>query len=39
MKECVAVPAELLENTEGLRRWFDQSYEWIGTLRPKSTKR
>ena len=39
MKEYVVVPGDLLERVEELCPWFDQSYEWIGTLKPKPTKR
>lgn len=39
MKECVVVPDDLLERTDELRAWFDRSHEWIGTLKPKPTKR
>lgn len=39
MTEYVAVPEELLQNTPELKVWFDQSHEWIGTLKPKPTKR
>lgn len=37
MKEYVVVPADLLEDTETLRGWFDRSHQWIGTLVPKPT--
>lgn len=39
MTEYVAVPAELLADTPELEVWFDRSYQWIGTLKPKPTKR
>jgi len=39
MRDYVSVPAELLENTEELREWFDRSFDWIGTLEPKPTKK
>lgn len=39
MTEYVAVPEELLADTPQLQVWFDRSYEWIGTLKPKPTKR
>jgi hypothetical protein len=39
MKEYVVVPDDLLERTDDRRVWFDRSYEWIGTLKPKSTAR
>ncbi|MFT7597627.1 MAG: hypothetical protein ACI8TP_000547 [Acidimicrobiales bacterium] len=39
MQGYSSVPTELLEDTEGLRQWFDRSWEWIGTLKPKPTKK
>lgn len=39
MRGYVSVPADLLANADELREWFDKSYEWIGTLEPKSTKK
>lgn len=39
MKEYVEVPAGLLANTDELREWFDHSYAWVGTLKPKATAR
>lgn len=39
MKEYVVVPEDLLERTGELAAWFDRSHEWIGTLKPKPTKR
>lgn len=39
MRGYVAVPADLLANTAELSRWFDKSYDWIGTLEPKPTKK
>jgi hypothetical protein len=39
MKEFVVIPGHLLERTDELREWFDKSYAWIGTLKPKSTER
>jgi TfoX/Sxy family transcriptional regulator of competence genes len=37
MKEYVAVPDELLKKTSELKRYFDLSYEYAKTLRPKPT--
>jgi TfoX/Sxy family transcriptional regulator of competence genes len=37
MKEYVVVPDHLLENTKELKKYFDMSYEHIGTLKPKPT--
>lgn len=34
-----SVPAELLDDTAALAAWFDRSWEWIGTLKPKPTKK
>ncbi len=39
MKEFVAIPSELLTNTAELGTWFERSYDWIGTLKPKPTTR
>ena len=39
MRGYVSVPADLLTRTDELREWFDRSYEWIGTLEPKPTKK
>jgi TfoX/Sxy family transcriptional regulator of competence genes len=37
MKEYVAVPDSLLENTKELSKYLDQSYAYAKTLRPKPT--
>ncbi len=37
MRGYVSVPAELLVDTVELTKWFDKSYEWIGSLPPKPT--
>ncbi len=37
MKEYVAVPDELLKKTAELKKYFDQSYEYAKTLKPKPT--
>ncbi len=39
MRGYVAIPDELLEDTDAIRAWFDKSYEWIGTLEPTPTKK
>lgn len=39
MKEFVVVPDDLLEDLDTLAGWFARSYEWVGTLKPKPTKR
>jgi hypothetical protein len=35
MRGYVAVPDDLLHDTDELVGWFDASHEWIGTLKPK----
>ncbi len=37
MRGYLSVPDELLHDTTALQPWFDASYEWIGTLPPKTT--
>ena len=39
MRGYSSVPAELLDDTDALREWFDRAWEWIGTLPPKPTKK
>ena len=39
MRGYSSVPPALLSDTEALARWVDRSWEWIGTLEPKPTKR
>ena len=39
MQGYSSVPAELLADTGALRRWYDRSWGWIGTLEPKPTKK
>jgi len=39
MRGYSSVPSELLDDTEALREWYDQAWEWIGTLKPKPTKK
>lgn len=39
MRGYVSVPADLLGKTSELAEWFDRSHEWIGTLKPKATKK
>ena len=38
-KEYVVVPDRLLENTAELKPWFDQSFEYVSTLKPKPGKK
>lgn len=37
MKEYVAVPDELLKKTAELKKYFDLSYKYANTLKPKPT--
>lgn len=39
MKEYVAVPKELIRNTEALKEYIEISYEYVQSLKPKPTKR
>lgn len=39
MKEYVTVPDSLLKDTKTLQRYFQLSYEYIKTLKPKPTKK
>jgi hypothetical protein len=39
MKEYVAVPDALLKNTKELQKYLEASYEYVKTLKPKSTKK
>ncbi len=39
MKEYVTVPDKLLRDTKTLQRYFQLSYEYIKTLKPKPTKK
>ena len=39
MNRYSSVPADLLADTETLRDWYDRSWAWIGTLKPKPTKK
>jgi hypothetical protein len=39
MRDFVAVPARLLARTNELQPWFDVSFEWTGTRKPKPTTR
>ena len=35
LKEYVEVPQELLQDTDELKQYFELSYQYIGTLKPK----
>ncbi len=39
MTEFVVVPDDLLRDLDQLTPWFQRSYDWVGTLKPKPTKR
>ncbi len=39
MKEYVTVPDSLLKNTKELHKYFALSYQYVGTLKPKPTKK
>lgn len=39
MKEYVAVPDSLLENTKELQKYLEMSFEYAKTLKPKPTKK
>jgi hypothetical protein len=39
MRGYSSVPAELLADIDSLAAWFDRSWEWVGTLPPKPTKK
>jgi TfoX/Sxy family transcriptional regulator of competence genes len=38
LKEYVDVPDALLQKTEELKKFFDLSYAYVGSLKPKPTK-
>ena len=37
-KEYVVVPDSLLQNTDELKPWFEDSYVYVGLMKPKPTK-
>ncbi len=39
MRGYSSIPAELLADASALQEWFDRSFDWIGTLPPKATKK
>lgn len=39
MKEYVAVPDDLLANTDELKPYLEMSYEYVKSLKPKPTKK
>ena len=38
MKDFVVIPDDLVDSDEG-REWFARSWDWVGTLTPKPTKK
>ena len=39
LKEYVTVPDDLLKKTKELKKWFEISYAYVKTLKPKATKK
>lgn len=39
MRGYVSIPDDLLSNAAELGAWFEKSFDWIGTLDPKPTKK
>ncbi len=39
MQGYSSVPPELLNDTESFAEWYDRAWEWIGSLKPKLTKK
>lgn len=39
MKEFVVVPESVLEAQDEIKDWFVRSWDWVGTLKPKPTKK
>ena len=39
MRGYVSVPDELFQDTKTMAGWFGKSYDWIGSLPPKPTKK
>ena len=39
MKEYVTVPDSLLKNTKELQKYFALSYQYVGSLKPKPSKK
>jgi len=39
LEEYVTVPDDLLQKTKELNKWFDISYTYVKTLKPKATKK
>ena len=39
LKEYVTIPDKLLKNTKELKPYFDSSYQYVKSLKPKSSKK
>lgn len=39
LQEYVEVPEALLEKTKELKKWFDLAFAYVGSLKPKPTKK
>jgi hypothetical protein len=39
MQGYVSIPHQLLRDADELTVWFTKSFDWVGTLEPKSTKK
>jgi len=39
MRGYVHIPGDLFEDIDELATWFTKSFDWIGTLKPKPTKK
>lgn len=39
LKEYVSVPGPLLDDADSLARWFEASYRYVASLKPKPTRR
>ena len=39
LKEYVEVPEEVFNNTKALKKYFDLSYKYVQSLKPKQTKK
>ena len=39
MRGYSSVPSDLFNDSDTLREWYDRAWEWIGTLKPKPTKK
>ncbi len=39
MRGYSSVPRDLLADTTAIAEWYDRAWDWIGTLKPKPTKK